>query len=272
MQSLLAFLKRHNHVFLFLLLEILAVVMMANNTYYQSSHITRLMNSITGQWSSGIHSITSYFGLKHENELLAAENAMLRAQMASSYMSYSSSEFVVNDTVYRQQYQYREATVIKRSWRQQNNILMINMGEKQGIAPDMAVISTQGIVGVVIGTTDNFATIMPVLHSHSENSVKIKRTGSNGTLKWDGIDYRYATVVDIPSTHKLYKNDTIITSGLANDFPEGIPVGYVTEVHTRPGSGFYNIRIQLATDFNRLNHVYVIENRFKQEQDQLKTE
>lgn len=269
MRTLIEFLKRNNHVLLFLLLEVLAVVMMVHNSYYQGSKMLAWSNGIAGRWYSGVHSVTGYFGLKHENEALAEENAQLRAQLASSYISYDQREFVWNDTVYKQQFYYHKASVIKKSWRQQDNMIMVNIGHNQGIRRDMAVICAQGIVGIVVNTTDNFSSIMPVLHSNSENSVKIKRTGSNGTLRWDGTDYRYATVVDIPSTHKLYKNDTIITSGLANDFPEGIVVGYVTNVHTKQGSGFYDLRIRLSTDFNRLDNVYIIENRFKEEQDQL---
>lgn len=269
MRTLIAFLKRYNYVLLFLLLEVAAVVMMVHNTYYQGSKLLAWSDNVAGHWYSGVHSVTGYFGLKKENEVLAQENAELRARLASSYISYNSDVFVCNDTVYQQQYRYHEASVIKKSWRQQDNMIMLNMGSRQGIYRDMAVISAQGIVGVVVNTTANFSSVMPILHSNSEHSVRIKRTGGTGTLRWDGTDYRYATVVDIPSTHKLYKNDTIITSGMANDFPEGIMVGYVTEVHTKKGSGFYDLKIRLSTDFNRLNHVYIIENRFKEEQDQL---
>ena len=136
----------------------------------------------------------------------------------------------------------------------------------------MAVISPQGIVGVVVNTTRNFSTILPVLHTDSRNSVKLKRTNSAGSLIWEGGDYRYATVVDIPTTHKLLKNDTIVTSGLANDFPEGIAVGYIEDFENMNGSGFYKIRIRLATDFNKLNHVYIVDNHFKKEQDSLMKE
>lgn len=272
MRTLIDFLKQNSHILFFILLEVIAIVMMAHCTYYQGSKILAWSNGVAGQWYSGVHEVTGYFGLKHENEALAEENAQLRAQLASSYISYDQRKFVFNDTVYKQQYYYHKASVIKKSWRLQNNMIMVNIGSQQGVRPDMAVISSQGIVGVVVNTTNNFSSIMPILHSKSDNSVQIKRTGSNGRLIWDGIDYRYATVVDIPSTHKLYKNDTIITSGLANDFPEGIVVGYITSVHTKQGSGFYDIRIRLSTDFNRLDNVYIIENRFKGEQDQLMVE
>ena len=197
------------------------------------------------------------------------ENARLREQLAESYISYTDEEFVREDTVYKQRYDYTEAAILKNSWSQQNNYIMINKGLLHGVKPDMAVISPQGIVGVVVNSTTNFSTIMSVLHSDSRNSVKIKRTNTNGTLVWDGGDYRYASVVDIPTTHKLYKNDTIVTSGMANDFPEGIMVGYIESLKLIQGSGFYKVKIRLATDFNKLAHVYIINNRFKEEQDSL---
>lgn len=269
MRSLLEFIKRYDYVFLFLLLEVLAIVMMAKNSYYQSSRIVGWGNGIAGHWYSGVSSVTSYFGLKEENDHLAAENADLRARLASSYISYNDSVFSVDDTVYRQHYTYTEASIIKSSWNRHNNYLMINKGRSQGVKTDMAVISPQGIVGVVVNTTGSFATIMPVLHPDSKNSVKIRRTDLIGTLVWKGGDYRYATVVDIPTTHKLYKGDTIVTSGYANDFPEGIPVGYVEGATSEPGSGFYEIKIRLATDFVNLSHVYIVDNHFKAEQDAL---
>lgn len=269
MEPLWKLLKRYDYVIVFVLLLVLSIVLMARSNYYQSSKIVTAANRIAGGWYSGVSSISGYFGLKEENDRLAAENAMLRAQVESSYMSYTDSVFTVDDTVYKQRYAYTEAQVIKNSWNQQNNYIMVNKGSEHGIHPDMAVISPQGIVGVVVHTSRHFSTIMPVLHSDSRNSVKIRRTNTNGSLIWEGHDYRYGAVVDIPTTHKLYKNDTVVTSGLANDFPEGIPVGYVEKLSTIKGSGFYNITIRLATDFNKLNHVYIINNRFKREQDAL---
>lgn len=269
MRSLLDFIKRYNYIFLFLLLEVLAIIMMVRNSYYQSSRIIRWSNNIAGAWCQQTDNLTSYFGLKAENDKLATENAMLRAHLQESYLSYSDSIFAIHDTVYRQRYSYTEAEVIKNSNNGQSNYLMINKGVLQGVETDMAVISPQGIVGVVVNTTRNFATVMPVQHPDSRNSVKLKRTGSSGSLIWEGGDYRYAYMVDVPSTYKLYLNDTVVTSGFAHDFPEGIMVGYVDKLYLLKGTGFYKVKIRLATDFSALQHVYVIDNHFKNEQDSL---
>ncbi|MBR1784141.1 MAG: rod shape-determining protein MreC [Bacteroidales bacterium] len=269
MDKLIDLLKKYNHWLVFVLLAVASVLMMSGSTYYQRSRLSRWALAVAGSWFEGVHSVSGYFGLKGENDRLAAENAMLRAQMAESYISYTDTVFTVRDTVYRQRYDYTEATVIKNSWSQQNNFIMIGKGSRQGVEPDMAVIAPGGIVGIVVTTTDNFSTVMPVLHSDSRNSVKLKRAGVNGSLVWDGLDYRYAQVVDVPTTHPFERGDTVVTSGLAADFPEGIMVGYVENADTLKGSGFYRIRIRLATDFNKLDHVYIINNKFRKEQEEL---
>lgn len=266
---LIGVLKKYDYVVVFLLLVVVSAVLMSRTSYYQGSKLVAWSNAVAGGWYQGVHSVGGYFDLKGENDRLAAENAMLKAQLGSSYISYTDSVFTVNDTTYMQRYSYTEARVIKNSWSQQNNFIMINKGSKHGIKVDQAVVSPDGIVGVVMSVSKNFATIMPVLHSDSRNSVKVKRTGISGSLVWDGLDYRYAQVVDVPATHQFEDNDTIITSGLANDFPEGVPVGYVVEAEPLSGSGFYKVKIRLATDFNKLDHVYVINNRFREEQEEL---
>lgn len=272
MQRLIDILKRYDYVVVFLLLVTASVVLMVRTSYYQQSRVSVWAGNVAGGWYSGVHSVGGYFGLKSENDRLAAENAQLRARVAESYISYTDSVFTVNDTVYRQRYDYTEATVIKSAWNGPNNYIIIGKGSRGGVEPDMAVISPNGIVGIVVATTQNFATVMPVLHSNSLNSVKVKRTGITGSLVWDGKDFRYALVLEVPTTHQFEPGDTIVTSGLANDFPEGIPVGYVVNAEPLKGKGFYEVRIQLATDFSKLEHVYVIDNRFRQEQQQLMKE
>lgn len=269
MRSLLDFIKQYDFVFLFVLLEIAATLLIVENSYYQESKIVKAGNAVAGTCYGAASSVGDYFGLRRENELLAAENAQLRAKLASSYISYNTTQFKSNDTVYKQAFTYTEAQVVKNTWNQRCNYIMINKGTAQGVHTDMAVISPQGIVGVIVNTTRNFSAVMPVLNTNSRNSVRIRRTNTTGSLIWKGGDFRYASVVDIPTTYKLYKNDTIVTSGMGNDFPEGVLVGFIEGLSSVPGSGFYEVKVRLATEFNKLDHVYIINNRFKDEQDSL---
>ena len=269
MKRLLEILRRNDYVIVFLLLIAISVLMITQQTYYQQSRIVSWGNVLAGNVFKITSGVTQYFGLRHENKVLAEENAMLRRHIAESYISYDNAVFQCNDTIYKQNYSYITASVIKSSWDNPANYIMINKGSRHGVAPDMAVISPQGIVGVVANVSKNFATVMTVLHPDSRNSVKVMRTGINGTLSWEGGNYRYATVNDIPTTHRLSKGDTIITSGQDPAFPKGIMAGFVEEAKPIPGSGFYTISMRLSTEFNHLQNVYVIHNKFAIEQDSL---
>ena len=116
-----AFIARYLHVIVFVLLEVVAILLIVQNSVYQRSRIVRWGNAIAGSWHKGVSGVTGYFRLKAENEHLAAENASLRAQLASSYISYIDSVFVVNDTVYKQRYSYTDALVIKNSYNKAKN-------------------------------------------------------------------------------------------------------------------------------------------------------
>ncbi len=269
MQNLFRFLRRYYFIFLFLFLEGVSILFMVKTSYYQSSAIVLRGNKIAGNIMKSYSSVTDYFSLKEANRLLAEENAKLHSQIENSYIKYTQNEFIHSDTVYKLQYKYIEAEVIQNSVNKRNNYLMLNKGSDYGIKPDMAVISSTGIVGIVAEVSKHFSIVMSVLHSDSRHSVKLRRTNVTGTLLWEGRDYRKGTFIDVPTTHKLYKNDTVVTSGFSQDFPEGIPVGYVHKISHNSGSGFYTVDIGLATDFNKISHVYVITNLFREEQKSL---
>ena len=104
MNKLIQILKQYDYVVVFVALVVLSLVLMARTSYYQSSHLVAWGNGVAGDWYRGVNSVGGYFGLKGENDRLAAENAALRAQLAESYISYTDSVFTVNDTVYKQRH------------------------------------------------------------------------------------------------------------------------------------------------------------------------
>ncbi len=269
MNNLTRFLQRYYYVFLFLILEGTAIYFISCNSYYQGSAITRLANTMSGATYEQINKIGQYFSLESVNKQLVEENARLREQIESSYVKYTDRIMIKDDTIYKQQFSFVEATVISKSINKRNNYFMLNKGLSSGISKGMSVISPNGIVGVITQVTDNFASVMTVLHQDSKIAVKNKRTEVSGTLVWEGGDYETAQITDMPSSLTIKLGDTIVTSGFSRSFPEGIDVGYVKEFTKDKGTGFYNIKIKFATDYNKVGFVYVVKNFFKMEQEEL---
>ncbi len=68
----------------------------------------------------------------------------------------------------------------------QYNYITLDKGKKQGVFRDMGVISDQGLVGIVLESSKNFSTVIPVINRDFRLSVKIKSNNYAGILQWDG--------------------------------------------------------------------------------------
>ncbi len=272
MRNLFSFLLKNYFFFLFLLLEIIATVLIVNNNNFQRSVVINSTNEFTGSVRSVFSNVTEYFSLKKTNKILSEENVILHTLTEKSYIITDRSTYLIDDTLYKQQYTYVGAGVISNTVNKRNNYLMLNKGVADGVNKDMAVISPRGIVGIIRDVSKNFSSVISVLHKDTKISAKIKKNNYIGTLIWKGVDYRTAYLMDIPTHVKLTFGDTIITSGFSHIFPEGIMIGVITNYIILQGENFYTIKLEFFEDYNSLSYVYIVNNLMKNEQIQLETE
>ena len=263
MRTLFAFFRKYYFFFLFLILEGICIILINNHNPYQRTHIINSSNSITGSINSIYAFIDEYFDLKKTNNILYQENANLR-NILDNFKNIPDTllnEYFSEDSSFI----YIPAKVINNSVNKRSNYIMLNKGRKQGVDVDMGVISPRGIVGVVIEVSNNYSTVLSLLHKDSRISAKIKKNNHLANLVWPGNNYREATLQDVPTHLQLFKGDTIITSGYSFLFPEGIILGYVKEYKRGNENNFNEAVIELTEDFNGLRFVYVIKNIHKEE-------
>lgn len=269
MRNILVFIIRYHFLLLFLVLESFSVAMLVNSTYYQSSVILKAGSRVTGRFYTSISNATDYLKLRTTNEQLARENAMLRQMKGVSFLKNDTSTFWVNDTLYKQQYKYVVAKVVLNTVGKRNNYLMLDKGSRSGITKDMAVITSDGIVGTVVNVSENFSWVMSLLNKHTRISGRITKNNQMGTIVWNGIDHLYGTLTDIPAHVKIAKGDTIVSSGYSYIFPAGLMIGTISDFRVEQGDHFYIIPFRFSVDFNTLQYVYVVNNLMKSEQDSL---
>ncbi len=265
MRYLLTFLWKHYFFLLFVLLETVSLFIIVENNYYQRRVIVNSTNDFTGNILNAFADITEYISLKQANEILAEENTMFHSVSQESFIKTDTSEFFIDDKLYRQQYVYVAAKVISNSTNKRNNYLKLNMGKNHGIENDMGVLASNGIVGQVIEVSPNFCSVMSVLNKYSRISARIKKNNQIGTLIWDGKDYRNGTLTDIPSHAKMQKGDTIVTSGFSHIFPEGRLIGTVEDFEIKKGDNFFTVNVKFSKDYNKSYYVYIVKNLMKEE-------
>ena len=269
MKNLYIFLLNQTNFFLFILLEFLSIWLIVENSNFQRTSIISSTNNFSGNIINKIDNFNEYFNLKNQNEYLAKQNAMLMNRLPSSYLINTNINYTKNDTVYNQRYSYTDAKVINNTVNKNHNYLILNKGKNYGIETEYAVLSTEGIVGFVKDVTDNFCSVVSLLHRDTRITAKIKRSGFFGTIQWEGRDSRYVKLIDIPYHLSVLVGDTVITSGYSTIYPEGIPIGTVAYIKPNKNDNFYSIDVKLATDFNKVDYVYIIKNHFKSEIDSL---
>ncbi|PCH95044.1 MAG: rod shape-determining protein MreC [Bacteroidetes bacterium] len=269
MRSIILFIWRNNFIFLFLLFESFSAYLLVQNNSFQRASFLNSSDFIAANLYESFDNMTGYFGLREENERLAEENEELYGQSIMSYVQFVDGEFIHNDTVYHQQYTYLNARVINNSINKRNNYLTLNRGTNQGVEREMGVISSLGVIGIVKDVSANFSTVLSLLHADSRTSVKILGKDYFGSAIWNGDDFTFGTVTELPTHIRINKGDKIVTSGFSAIFPEGLRVGIVEDIDIVAGDKSYTLKIKYASDFASLANVYLVSNLLKVEQSHL---
>lgn len=270
MNNLLAFLAKHNHWLLFVVLEVMSLALLFQFNSYQGSVWFTSANVVTGKFYEINSSVESFISMGKLNEQLTMRNVYLERQVKhlSEMLERGNSDSTLLRSTQVQllsQYKLIPAKVVSNSINKQDNLITIDKGSLDGIRPDMGVISGNGIVGVVYLVSPHYSMIIPVLNSHSNISVMIENRGYFGVLHWEGGDSKMAFVDDIPRHARFNGGDNIVTSGYSALFPPGILVGKVHRTYNSPDGMSYRLRINLATDFSNLRDVCVINDAKLQE-------
>lgn len=265
MRGLLLLLRKYNYVLVFILLETVAMIMLSNNNLYQHSILVNANREIAGRLYDAVEGAREYMNLRATNEILVEENTRLRNRIQA--LDEQLGDSVVNPRLVGD-YFFFPAEIVHSTLYKQFNYLTINKGRRQGVSRDMGVVGPQGIVGIVLESSENYSTVIPVINRDFRLSVKIHKNDFVGILSWEGESHRMASLNEIPFHADVAVGDSIVTSGYSAVFPEGLFVGNVKEVEQEEGN-FYLIRVELGTDFQRLFHVNVINNFNRDEQVEL---
>jgi rod shape-determining protein MreC len=245
---------------MFLALEVISMILIVSYNNYQRVTFINSSNNLVGSIYERFSTLDDYFSLGRTNARLAAENASLRKQLQLRIAL--QEKYPVNrpDTVDAPAYYFTSAKVISNSVNKQFNYISLNKGSRHGIKPDMGIIDADGVVGVITSVSANYSTGLSLLNRRLSIPAKITKNNYFGALVWDGEHYNTADLKEIPFHIMVNVGDTVVTSGYSNIFPEGIMIGTIKKFDVESGTNFYNIKVELSTNFKALKYVEVVKN------------
>lgn len=234
--------------------------------------------------------VSDYFSLQERADSLAGVVDSLQERLARARYV----QVPVRDTFYRitcdsitgsdslrrkcvrPLYEYVSARVIDNSVTGVNNWLLLNRGKSDRIEPHTAVVTPDGVVGIVRHVSDNFSIVMSVLHSQTRITASVDGTGGAfGSLEWDGNDPQEMMLRNIPKhfKEKIVPGARVVTSGYSLMFPKDIPVGVVEAAPAEDSENphFLVVRVRLGQSMSEVTDVSVVRNLFSPEIDSLKS-
>lgn len=259
MQQILNFLIRNKTFLLYTLLLFISLFLTIQSHSYHKSKFVHSANLISGGLYNSMHTISDYFNLRHENNVLIEENRALRNRL---FNTIENNGVFTDSTESVNQFVFTAANVIKNSYSKTNNYLLIDKGSKDGIKEDFGVISSKGLIGIVDKTSNGHARVISVLNTNSRINAQFKKTNHFGTLMWDTKSPEFVLLIDVPKIAPVKSGDTIITGGRSTIFPKGINIGVVSTYKLNATGDFYEIRVKLFNDMTNIGHVYIIENLY----------
>ena len=272
MHNLTEFLAKHNHWFVFLVLEVVSMVLLFRYNSYQGSVWFSSANAVTGkvyEWDSAVE---SFFSLSGVNSQLTQRNAFLEQQVrmlddsiARLTRSQEAAVTRLSSMVPFQGCRLIPAKVVANMVNRYDNLITIDKGSADGVKRDMGVVCGMGVVGIVYLVSEHYSIVIPALNSHSNISCTIQRRGYFGYLRWRGGSSQLAYLEDVPRHAHFKLGDNVVTSGYSSVFPSGVMVGKVLHVFNSADGLSYRVQVKLSTDFARLRDVCLVDDSALQE-------
>lgn len=204
-----------------------------------------------------IEGITSLLHARDENVLLRARVRTLQANVDRL------TEVELENERLRRLLDFREtmrgdfvtARVIARDASGRPRTLVIDRGERDGVAKGSAVLAPEGLVGQVALASPHAARVLLISDHNSGVDALVQRTRVRGIVQ--GTLDAACILKYVKRTEDVQMGDAVISSGLDGIFPKGMPVGTVTAVDKGGQGLFQNAEVAPRVDFDQLEEVLV---------------
>ncbi len=196
-------------------------------------------------------------GVRAENRELKQQIEQMRIEQVRMSQDADQARRLQALLAFKEQFisQTRAAQVIGSTGSEQSRAIYIDKGEKDGIKPDMAVITADGIVGKVLHVYRSTSLVLLISDQTSGVGAILDKSRLQGILR--GMPSGEIALERIMTDEQVPAGELVLTSGGDRIFPKGLPIGRVTKVST--GSDlFLNVRVKPSANLSKLEEVLVV--------------
>ena len=215
------------------------------------------------------HRWSDYFylrGVSRENTELRGQIERMRLEQVRMEQDAAQARRIQALLQFKEQHISKTvaAQVIGSSGSETSHLIYIDRGSNEGIEPNMAVITPDGIVGKVLHVYPSTSQVLEITDQTSGVGATLVKSRLQGIVK--GQPDGNPNLAYIMADESVERGEDVITSGGDRIFPKGLPIGKVASVS--PGKDlFLNVRVTPAANLSSLEEVLVITHIVDKEPD-----
>ena len=218
---------------------------------------------VGAKFSFMLATVDDIINVHEQNKTLKTEIEELRAK------NLAANEFEAENRRLKALLGYKEAAtqfdlvaarVIGREAATWSSMVVINRGTSDGIANDMAVVTSMGLVGHISEAGINSSKVQLILDPRSSVGTLVQRPESRvaGIVEGDINDPNMPRMINIPKNSDVIIGDIIVTSGFGGIYPKGIVVGTIKDVQNEESGLLKYGVVETTVNFQKLEDVAVI--------------
>lgn len=218
---------------------------------YVGSAVSAPFNAIGNIFSNLTASEDTLSDLKKQNEELTSKVA----ELSEAEKTAQRLEQLVNlQSTYN--LKSTAARIIGASSDAWTSTVTIDKGSADGMAINMPVTSSAGVIGQIIEVSAKTSTVRLISDEKSGVSAMVQDTRAQGMLQGQADGTLRLDYVSADSDVKV--GDIIVTSGIGGVFPKGLPLGTVTSVEKSANDVYYTIVVRQQSTTENNEEVLVI--------------
>ena len=214
----------------------------------------------TGSGLRGMWSNYAYLrGVRRQNRDLKAEVQRLRIEQAGLLEDARQGQRLQQILSFKEHYisATQPAQVIGTSGSDVSHVLYLDKGSRDGLKPDMPVITPDGIVGKLKEVLPHTSQLLVISDQTSGAGVVLETSRIRGVLRGNLLGQ--PEIVNIARDDRIKVGERILTSGGDGVYPRGLPVGVVERTIPDPDhDGYVAVVVRTAANLAQLEEVLVI--------------
>ena len=155
-----------------------------------------------------------------------------------------------------QQQYISAARVLSRGIDQWSHTFVLDKGEKDGVSKDMSAITPKGFAGKIFNVTESYSKLLLLTDINFSAAIRLQESRQEGIVSGTGT--RKLVLKYIPYEEVVKTGEIIITSGLDQLFPPGIPVGFISRIDKQATGHFQYIEVTPYVDDSKMEEVLII--------------